>query len=148
MALTLGTGMCITMASMPMLSRLLPTVCGGIGALTLLVPVGAGVGTLLTSPAVTIPDGVAGMAVATGAVAGDIIIITIPDGVVVVAITGQAGIHIRTVVPVEEPTMDRAIVAMVQPRPALQVRQPVRRVPLLITEMEVVLQDVSSAHVR
>lgn len=85
MELTLGIGTFIQMASMLMRSQRLPTACGGIGVITLMVPDGAGDGAglhLITPgeaiiPVIGVATGVAGMAVATG----DTIITIIPDGV-------------------------------------------------------------------
>lgn len=90
MELILGIGMFIQMASMLMRSQRLPTACGGIGVIILMVPDGAGDGAglhLITPGEAIIPvigvatgvvTGAAGMAAATG----DITIIIIPDGVV------------------------------------------------------------------
>lgn len=90
MELTLGIGTFIQMASMLMRSQRLPTACGGIGVIILMVPDGAGDGAglhLITLGEAIIPvigvatgvvTGAAGMAAATG----DITIIIIPDGVV------------------------------------------------------------------
>lgn len=90
MELTLGIGTFIQMASMLMRSQRLPTACGGIGVIILMVPDGAGDGAglhLITPGEAIIPvigvatgvvTGAAGMAAATG----DITIIIIPDGVV------------------------------------------------------------------
>lgn len=86
MELILGIGMFIQTVSMLMRSQRLPTACGGIGVITLMVPDGAGDGAglhLITPgeaiiPVIGVVTGAAGMAAATG----DITIIIIPDGVV------------------------------------------------------------------
>ena len=90
MELILGIGMFIQTVSMLMCSQRLPTACGGIGVITLMVPDGAGDGAglhLITPGEAIIPvigvatgvvTGAAGMAAATG----DTIITIIPDGVV------------------------------------------------------------------
>lgn len=86
MELILGIGMFIQTVSMLMRSQRLPTACGGIGVITLMVPDGAGAGDglhLITPGeaiilATGVVTGAAGMAAATG----DITIIIIPDGVV------------------------------------------------------------------
>ena len=92
MELILGIGMFIQTVSMLMRSKRLPTACGGIGVITLMVPDGAGDGLHLITPGEAIilvigvatgvvtgvVTGAAGMAAATG----DITIIIIPDGVV------------------------------------------------------------------
>lgn len=89
MELILGIGMFIQTVSMLMRSQRLPTACGGIGVITLMVPDGAGDGAglhLITPGEAIIPvigvatwvvTGAAGMAAATG----DTIITIIPDGV-------------------------------------------------------------------
>lgn len=94
MELILGIGMFIQTVSMLMRSQRLPTACGGIGVITLMVPDGAGDGDGLhlitpgeaiilvigvaTGVVTGVVTGAAGMAAATG----DITIIIIPDGVV------------------------------------------------------------------
>lgn len=89
MELILGIGMFIQTVSMLMRSQRLPTACGGIGVITLMVPDGAGDGAglhLITPGEAIIPvigvatgvvTGAAGMVAATG----DTIITIIPDGV-------------------------------------------------------------------
>lgn len=86
MELILGIGMFIQTVSMLMRSQRLPTACGGIGVIILMVPDGAGDGDglHLITPGeaiilvIGVVTGAAGMAAATG----DITIIIIPDGVV------------------------------------------------------------------
>lgn len=90
MELILGIGMFIQTVSMLMRSQRLPTACGGIGVITLMVLDGAGDGDglhlitpgeaiiLVIGVATGVVTGAAGMAAATG----DITIIIIPDGVV------------------------------------------------------------------
>lgn len=89
MELILGIGMFIQTVSMLMRSQRLPTACGGIGVITLMVPDGAGAGDglhlitpgeaiiLVIGVATGVVTGAAGMAAT-----GDITIIIIPDGVV------------------------------------------------------------------
>lgn len=88
MELILGIGMFIQTVSMLMHSRRLPTACGGIGVITLMVPDGDGDGDglhLITPgeaiiPVIGVVTGAAGMAAT-----GDTIITIIPDGVAEVA---------------------------------------------------------------
>lgn len=86
MELILGIGMFIQTVSMLMHSRRLPTACGGIGVITLMVPDGAGDGLHLITPGeaiipvIGVVTGAAGMAAT-----GDTIITIIPDGVAEVA---------------------------------------------------------------
>lgn len=88
MELTLGIGTFIQTDSMLMRSQHLPTACGGIGVITLMVPDGAGDGAGLhlimpgeaIIPVIGVVTGAAGMAAT-----GDTIITIIPDGVAEVA---------------------------------------------------------------
>ena len=79
MELTLGIGTFIQTDSMLMRSQHLPTACGGIGVITLMVPDGAGDGAglhlIMLGVAIGVVTGAAGMAAT-----GDTIITIIPDG--------------------------------------------------------------------
>lgn len=132
---------------MLMLSRRLPTACGGIGVTTT-VPagVGAGDGRLTMRGAVTIPvTGAAGMAAVTGGLIGDIITVIIPAGAEAI---GHA-IRIRTDARQEEAAMAavQRCVATVPVQRVGKERRSVRPILLLMAGTDKVRQGELSVPV-